>query len=403
MWITVGPKTFFFSLFFQVFGFFDLESSKRRDKQCWLGEKTDEIYRLKAISISWSWKWLYHCDKFVTWLPRCLIQADNCIQDFWGILQNEIFFMQSLIRQKTCSVDRITPEQMKKIQSSNSCANCNKFLVFDDRIIHHCHIQGCLLGLICRRCNVLLKKNTTIPLFAHNFSKFDSKFVLESLDSPQARSRISDIKIYAKTAENVIRMDITFFCLCCFPEDILPKCPNYATLSGKRVEMKQEYEKEYRHMIKTIEKEISFQDRNIKEDYESDIIELSAEVDTSSHVDSTDEQPLVDIEDFSDFSSDSGSGSESEGDDDEMIHLDQLDGYVQTQDEVALVQELQKKVDRFKRHRLSAEERKGVSASDEQKIEYRHSISCSHKGAFQHRRVSLKDRYAFTPRKGGEM
>ena len=369
-----------------------MESSKKQDSKCWLGEKSDEIYKLKAILISWSWKWLFHCNKFVTWLPRCLIQADNCIQDFWAILQNEIFFMQSLIRQKTCSVDKITAEQMKKIQSSNSCANCNKFLIFDDRIIHHCHIQGCLLGLICRRCNVLLKKNTTIPLFAHNFSGFDSKFVCESLDSPQARSRISDIKIYEKTAENVIRMDISFFCLCCFPEDILPQCPNYATLSTKRLEMNREYEKEYQHMIKTIQKKISFQDRNIKEDYESDIIELSAEINTGTHVDSMEQQSLVDIDDFSDFSSNSESGTKSDSDYDE-IALDQLDGYIQ-QHQVTLVRELQEKVDRFKRH--SAEERRRLSATDDQKIEYRHSISCPHKGAYQHRRVTLKDRYKFT-------
>ena len=109
-----------------------------------------------------------------------------------------------------------------------------------------------------------LKKNLNIPLLAHNFSKFDSKFVLKALDTPKARMRISDIKLYAKTAENIIRMDITFFCLCCFPEDILPHCPNYATLTGRREEMKRAYENEYQDMVATIRKEISFQNQNIK-------------------------------------------------------------------------------------------------------------------------------------------
>ena len=193
--------------------------------------------------------------------------------------------------------------------------------------------------------------------------------------------RISDIKLYAKTAENIIRMDITFFCLCCFPEDILPHCPNYATLTGRREEMKRAYENEYQDMVATIKKEISFQNQNIKTDYDSDIVEITAESDGDSH---DERQPLED--DLISSGSESDSDSESE-----EIDLERLDGF--TPQDTSLIRELQQKVEQFKRGSPRTGDDLPISRSEQEQIERRHSIICPHGRAVSpHRKIILKDR-----------
>ena len=141
---------FFFIFFFQVFGCFDLETSKKVDKNANFGPKTDESSKMKAIGISWCWKFVYHCDLFPSFLPRCLLQPDHCIEEFLSVLQNEVFYIQSLIRRKKCPIEKISQDQKRIIEKSNICGNCDKYMKEEESVLHHCLVKVKIVNETCR-------------------------------------------------------------------------------------------------------------------------------------------------------------------------------------------------------------------------------------------------------------
>ena len=242
----------------------------------------------------------------------------------------------------------------------------------------HTHTQGCFLGKICQSCNVKLTQST-LQIFAHHFSGFDAKFLLQSLDSPNARRRIKSVKLFSKSAEAIIMLEIQFYCLCCFPEDVLSTCPPYATLSEKKEVLDAEYKTEFDNMIEVIYKEIDYHERNKIHDYDEGIEE--EEIDGVSPIDNSKRWPMED--EFSSMDDDNDETSEEE--DPEIDPVQYAEGYDDAFDADEAIRELQTRVDSFN------QSRRRQPVEIEELVSRRQKISCPHAAAAPLKRIIFKD------------
>ena len=139
---SLNVHLFFF--FFQAFCTWDLECSKSRDDRVFFGKKTTESYKLNSFLCTWQWKFAIHAvdSGFPSLLPRAIFSKQHVIEHFLEILQTEAYYIQALIRRKSCPINSVSPEQLVKIEKANICGNCGKYLQKDFKALHHCKIAG---------------------------------------------------------------------------------------------------------------------------------------------------------------------------------------------------------------------------------------------------------------------
>ena len=186
----------------------------------------------------------------------------------------------------------------------------------------------------------------------------------------------------------MIRIDINFFCLACFPQDLLSVCPPYAVLSERKSEIEAEYQREFSAMMDLLYDELRWQERNKTRNFDEEIEEEGGEISEnngSSQVGSIQRQPLAQNADESDFDfCDYLSGSEMS----DELPCGFVEGLPSDDDSL---RELQQKIDQF-----NAENRSITALSSEtidQMVASRRKVICPHRAGVQNSRVTFKDSY----------
>ena len=78
---------------------------------------------------------------------------------------------------------KITKTERKKLLSVDSvdCCICGEKAEMSDRVIHHCHLTGEIFGVAHSNCNLRARTTNFLPVFFHNFSRYDSHHILKNL------------------------------------------------------------------------------------------------------------------------------------------------------------------------------------------------------------------------------
>ena len=101
----------------------------------------------------------------------------------------------------------MTKEDRAKFNAATQCEECGK--LFDDKTPkcrdHH-HLSGKFRGTLCNFCNLQKKSLRFIPLYAHNFSGFDSHLIMRSLDMDE-----NDFSTLSRNSEKIITMSLGKF------------------------------------------------------------------------------------------------------------------------------------------------------------------------------------------------
>ena len=76
---------------------------------------------------------------------------------------------------------RMTWKQQGYHDAAELCYICLKIFDYDYKVRDHCHFTGSYFGPAHNVCNLQRKQNFKVPMYAHNFSGYDSHFLLQAI------------------------------------------------------------------------------------------------------------------------------------------------------------------------------------------------------------------------------
>ena len=123
-------------------------------------------------------------------------------------------------------MESMSKKTLDTLYSISECYLCEKFMRKGDRVLDHDHLTGKYLGTAHNICNLKRRENTTMTCFAHNFSSYDSHFLIRSLN--KFPDRIRDIFSVPLNGQKfkclILNNKITFLDSLSFVPDSLAKC-----------------------------------------------------------------------------------------------------------------------------------------------------------------------------------
>ena len=84
----------------------------------------------------------------------------------------------------------LSRDQLKEVRKTEKCYLCGKRMDKDDKVLDHDHLNGQFLGVAHNVCNLSRREPGTLTCFAHNFTGYDSHFLVKCLNKD---TRIKDI------------------------------------------------------------------------------------------------------------------------------------------------------------------------------------------------------------------
>lgn len=132
-----------------------------------------------------------------------IYSGEDCVTHFY----NELLTIESTLvkRIQTHKPMIWNLEAQNKFSASSSCHICKKNFSRDDLVRDHCHKTGLFLGAACSPCNLKRTECTTIPLFCHNFTSYDSHFLVKHMRDD---SRILKSSVLPSNSEKFRCMDV---------------------------------------------------------------------------------------------------------------------------------------------------------------------------------------------------
>ena len=62
------------------------------------------------------------------------------------------------------------------------CCICEKnFLITEEKVVHHCHLTGTVLGVAHSACNLAVTVGSFLPVLFHNLSRYDAHHIVKYL------------------------------------------------------------------------------------------------------------------------------------------------------------------------------------------------------------------------------
>lgn len=86
-------------------------------------------------------------------------------------------------------IDKLTPLEELEFASASDCHICKKELK-QDRVRDHCHLTGKYRGPAHTECNIQFRVPKHIPIFFHNFSKYDSHLFITELANFDGETKV---------------------------------------------------------------------------------------------------------------------------------------------------------------------------------------------------------------------
>ena len=75
----------------------------------------------------------------------------------------------------------LTDEEQEHFQQSKECHICKMGLEEETKVRDHCHFTGKFIGPAHAFCNLKRRQKYSVPIYAHNFSNYDSHFLLQAI------------------------------------------------------------------------------------------------------------------------------------------------------------------------------------------------------------------------------
>lgn len=75
----------------------------------------------------------------------------------------------------------LTAREKRKLRERSDCYLCGEHMEEDERVIDHDHLNGKFLGVAHSKCNLQRVEQSRLTCFAHNFSGYDSHFLVKAL------------------------------------------------------------------------------------------------------------------------------------------------------------------------------------------------------------------------------
>ena len=60
-------------------------------------------------------------------------------------------------------------------------------MLAEDKVIHHDHTTGYILGVVPNSCDLKLRTESFTPIFFHNLSRYDSHHLISNLEFERKR------------------------------------------------------------------------------------------------------------------------------------------------------------------------------------------------------------------------
>jgi len=95
----------------------------------------------------------------------------------------------------------ITEAQEESHRSAQLCYICGKNYESDYKVKDHCHFTGIYFGASHNQCNLQRKQNFRVPVYAHNFSGYDSHFLLQAIS--QHKTPTDYISVLAYNSQRI--------------------------------------------------------------------------------------------------------------------------------------------------------------------------------------------------------
>lgn len=123
-------------------------------------------------------------------------RGPDCVEKFIKYLHRDVSKIHNILS-KIVPVN-LTSEDLEQFSNATNCHICLK-LLFDDRVIDHCHLTGKFRGAAHSYCNLRFVLPKFIPVFFHNLSGYDCHLFIRQLGEIPGK-----IKVIAKNKENYI-------------------------------------------------------------------------------------------------------------------------------------------------------------------------------------------------------
>ena len=123
-------------------------------------------------------------------------------------------------------MEKMTPYQLEALYQISHCYLCGYYMHREERVLDHDHLTGSFLGTAHNICNLKRKESATLCCFAHNFSNYDSHFLIRSLNRfPKKIHDLFSIPLNGQKFKSfTINKKISFLDSISFIPDSLAKC-----------------------------------------------------------------------------------------------------------------------------------------------------------------------------------
>lgn len=144
----------------------------------------------------------------------------DCMDSFLETLINEI---EPLVLEKMQVYKPLimSKEEENTYKKAVNCHICEKKFNFENdmenglgyKVRDHDHLTGEFLGAAHNICNLKREEDTKIPLFCHNFSGYDSHFIVKALDKENSNVEITKLRGLPYNTEKFRTLEINNFVL----------------------------------------------------------------------------------------------------------------------------------------------------------------------------------------------
>ncbi|KAF4528506.1 hypothetical protein B566_EDAN016828 [Ephemera danica] len=108
-------------------------------------------------------------------------EGQNAARHFLDSLENISKKVKTIYQRK--ELMNLTKEEWKDFHRATTCYLCQKSFTKEDyKVRDHCHITAIYRGAAHNSCNLRAQNPHFIPVFAHNMSGYDSKFIINELE-----------------------------------------------------------------------------------------------------------------------------------------------------------------------------------------------------------------------------